>query len=324
MTEAAVAIIGAGMAGLACARVLFGAQQSVTVLEKSRGLGGRLATRRIGRLAFDHGAQYVVARDAALKDYLELASQTGYVSAWAPATAGVARIEPWLVGSPGMSALVKPLAAGLDVRSGLHVRACEWRAEEWWLKTEDVDEVGPFAALVLAVPAPQAIEMTRNLETVDVEQSLSQVRMAPCWAAMVAFDSRFAAPAEVLRDAAGPLSWAARDVGKPGRRSPHDCWILHASTAWTREHIDDAPAAVAAALLREFENLVGTTPKGAYLSAHLWRYAHVEQALGRPYVWYPELQLGLCGDWCLGARVEAAWMSGTAMARQVLASLQGP
>ncbi|MEY4932043.1 MAG: hypothetical protein RLZZ403_363, partial [Pseudomonadota bacterium] len=77
MTEGTVAIVGAGLAGLACARVLFGAQYSVTVLEKSRGLGGRIATRRVGRLAFDHGAQYLVVRDAGFRDYMDLASATG-------------------------------------------------------------------------------------------------------------------------------------------------------------------------------------------------------------------------------------------------------
>ena len=76
MTEGAVAIVGAGLAGLACARVLFGAQHAVTVLEKSRGVGGRIATRRVGRLAFDHGAQYLMVRDAGFRDYMELASHS--------------------------------------------------------------------------------------------------------------------------------------------------------------------------------------------------------------------------------------------------------
>ncbi len=322
MTDAAVAIVGAGMAGLACARVLFGAQHPVTVLEKSRGLGGRLATRRIGRMAFDHGAQYVIARDPGLQDYLDLACATGHVRPWVPVSPGLPRTEPWLIGCPGMSAMVKPLAAGIDVRRGLRVVACEKRGEEWWLASESGDPVGPFGALVLAVPAPQAIELSRNLAaTFDVAGTLSRVRMAPCWAVMIAFSERFDTPADIVADTAGPLAWAARDVGKPDRRSPHDCWVLHASPQWTREHLEDAPASVAESLLLEFEKLVGVTPRGAYLSAHLWRFARVEQPLGEPCVWDPESRFGLCGDWCLDAKVEAAWISGTTLARRILPNL---
>ena len=321
MTGQTVAIVGAGLAGLACARVLFGAQHPVALLEKSRGLGGRLATRRIGRLAFDHGAQYVVAHYPGLRDYLELACATGHARAWNPLAPGLEGTENWLVGSPGMSSLVKPLATGLDIRRGLRVVGCERRGEEWWLKSGSGDQIGPFAALVLAVPAPQAVELTLDLPAnFDVATHLSQVRMAPCWAAMIAFSERFATPADVMTDSNGPLAWAARDVGKPERLSPHDCWVLHASAEWTRAHLEDAPASVAEALLKEFEKLVGATPRGGYLSAHLWRYARVEEPLGQPCVWVPEMRFGLCGDWCLGARAEAAWLSGTALAQRLIES----
>lgn len=321
MLEARVAVIGAGMAGLACARGLFGAQKPVTVFEKSRGLGGRLATRRVGRMAFDHGAQYVVAREPALQDYLDLACTTGYAQSWVPVAPGLPRIEPWFVGSPGMSALLQPLAAGLDVHRAIRIVACQRREGEWWLKTESGDELGPYDALVLAIPAPQAFDLVRDLDDgFEIAGRLGAVRMAPCWAVMAGFPERFDTPADLF-SAEGPLTWAARDVSKPGRRSPHDCWVLHASPDWTREHIDARPSAVIEALLPEFEKLVGPTPRGAYLAAHLWRYARVEQPLGEPCIWDPVMRLGLCGDWCLEARAEAAWVSGAELAKRVIATL---
>lgn len=321
MIEGPVAIVGAGLAGLACARVLFGAQYPVTVLEKSRGLGGRIATRRVGRLAFDHGAQYLVARAPAFRDYMELARSTGYAAEWQPAARGQSRREPWYVGVPGMSGIVKPLAAGLDIKRGLKALKCERRDGEWYVKTESGDEVGPFPVLLLAVPAPQAVELTRDFSgTLDVEVRLRNVRMAPCWAAMVAYADRLDVPADVMTDQDGMLSWAARDVGKPGRLATDDCWVLHASPEWTREHIDDSHASVAEALVAEFGKRVGLTARAKYHAAHLWRYARVEQPLGEPCIWDATLRFGLCGDWCLEGRAEAAWTSGTALAQQVLAT----
>jgi len=321
MIEGSVAIVGAGLAGLACARVLFGAQMPVSVFEKSRGLGGRIATRRVGRMAFDHGAQYLVVHDPGLREYLYLAGATGYAAEWVPAAPGRSRDERWHVGVPGMSSIVKPLAAGLDVKRGLKVKKCGRRDGAWYLKTESGDELGPFAVLLLAVPAPQAIELLHDFSgPLDVEARLRNVRMAPCWATMVAYADRLDVPADVMESRDGPLSWAARDVGKPGRQSTLDCWVLHASPAWTREHLEDATASVAQAMVAEFASRLHITAKPRYQDAHRWRFARVEEPLGEPCLWDAESRLGLCGDWCLDARAEAAWISGTRLARQVLAS----
>jgi predicted NAD/FAD-dependent oxidoreductase len=324
MSESRIAVIGAGMAGLACARGLFAASREVSILEKSRGLGGRLATRRIGRLAFDHGAQYVIARESGLQDYLDLACATGHAHSWLPVAPGLSRTEPWYVGAPGMSSLVQPLAAGLDVRRGVRVVACAKRDTDWWLQCESGDELGPFEALVFAIPAPQALDLTRDLNAgFDIAARLNEVRMAPCWAVLAGFPERLDSPADIFSLKAGPLAWAARDVSKPGRKSPHDCWVFHASAEWTQEHIDDTAAKVAAALLLEFGKLVddAPAPNGAHLVAHLWRYARVEKPLGEPCLWDPVQRLGFCGDWCMGPRVEAAWISGTTLAQRILTSL---
>lgn len=312
------AVIGAGMAGLVCARRLFAAGQKVTVLEQSRDLGGRLATHRVGKLSFDHGAQYVVARDPQLQDYLELAKTTGFAEFWAPSGADLPRSEQWVVGVPSMNALLRPLAAGLNVRRGLKVVSCRRRAEEWWLTSTSGDELGPFGTLVLAIPAPQAIELLSELTDDAFDSRLHQVRMAPCWAVMAGFPQRIGVSVDVLSGESGTLAWAARDGSKPGRKSPHECWVLHATPQWSRQHLDLPRKEVAQSLLSEFELLLGPMSHGVWLAAHLWRYARVEQSLGEPCLWNPVLQLGLCGDWCLDARAEAAWLSGTTLAGKML------
>src|SRR5512147_827927 len=114
MDEVRVAVIGAGIAGLACAQELARADARVTVFERSRSLGGRLATRRSGSFAFDHGAQFVTARSRPFARFADVATRAGVLAPWRPRVREDERvfdapIEDWRVGTPGMSALVRPL-----------------------------------------------------------------------------------------------------------------------------------------------------------------------------------------------------------------------
>ena len=137
----------------------------------------------------------------------------------------------------------------------------------------------------------------------------------------------FAEPLVVPFDAAtldgGPLAWICNDSRKPGRArgTGDDLWVVHAGPDWSRAHLEDPPAQVAPALMRAFAGLLGRAlPPPAYATAHRWRFARVETPLGEPCLYDPAIGLGACGDWCLGPRVEAAYLSGQAMAERVLAA----
>jgi renalase len=126
-----VAVIGAGMAGLACARRLADAGLAPVVFDKGRGLGGRLATRRVDGLQFNHGAQYVTARDAGFAPVLRDLLATAAAGLW-QTDEGAAH---W-VGVPGMSALARALALGLQVRhpvqvTSVHKAAGQWSVRPW-------------------------------------------------------------------------------------------------------------------------------------------------------------------------------------------------
>src|SRR5512146_1128134 len=104
MAGVRVAVVGAGIAGLACAQELARADAKVTVFERSRGLGGRLATRRQGAVAVDHGAQCVTARGRAFARYAEIALRAGALDAWQPRImeddrAWPAPVEDWWIGA---------------------------------------------------------------------------------------------------------------------------------------------------------------------------------------------------------------------------------
>jgi predicted NAD/FAD-dependent oxidoreductase len=322
MEKVDIAVIGAGIAGLTCAHELARADARVTVFERSRGLGGRLGTRRQGNFAFDHGAQFVTARSRSFLKYVEIATRAGAVARWKPVVleddrSWAAPIEDWHVGAPGMSAFVRPLARGIDLQAGVAVHELLQGQRGWELQTDSGREGRIFDAVAVAVPAPQAMTLLgphgRSF------RPLGDVRMAPCWTSMMAFDRAIDAAGQARRWTRGPLAWAACDSNKPQRPAGPQCWVVHASPAWSREHLEIDAQEAARLMLHEFVNVLGTTlPPPVFLLAHRWRHALVEQPLGLPCLVDEEIRAGACGDWCLAPRVEAAYESGRTLAHSLL------
>lgn len=325
---ASVAIVGAGMAGLSCARHLADAGVAVCVVDKGRVPGGRLSTRRRGDLQFDHGAQYFTITDARFATAVSAWIDEGTVANWPTRMVELSqgRVEPIKrrfsghVGSPGMGSVALRLAEGIDVLSDRRVSRLIGSAGGWQLIGDDGRTLLDAETVVVAVPSPQAAKLLAVAPSVS-EQAASS-GMSPCWAVMVSFD----APLEVDFDAAivqhSPLAWASHDGGKPGRGGTSS-WVLHASHAWSIDHLDHSADEVREALLADLAHQVGRLPPVAHAAAHLWRYALADQPLDRPYLYDPQLRIGACGDWCLGPKVEAAYLSGLAMANCLLSERGG-
>jgi renalase len=297
-----IAIIGAGLAGLAAARSLADAGTKPVLFEKSRGLGGRVATRRVERGALDHGAPLLhrLPPDAV-------------------AAAG-AHVAPWrdgIVGVPGNSSLPRALAAGLDVRGGVRVVGLERPAGRWRLRLDDGGAADGFAAVLVAIPQPQALALLGSWA--GGLAGVRDVRMRPGLTLLAWLAERPGGPA--WRELAPPLKLAVRDGAKPGRdaRGAPEGWVVHAADAEAEARREDDPEAVARDLIAAFRAQTGAGPAAA-ISWHRWRYARVAQPLGRSHLWDPGLGLGLAGDWCLGDAAGDAVASGRALAEAVRAA----
>lgn len=304
-----IAIVGAGIAGLSCADALTLQGHSVVLFDKGRGPGGRMATRRVthpnGDVAFDHGAQYFTARDPAFVAAVARWRASGAVAMWPSAGD-----DAW-VGTPGMSAVVKAIADPLDVRWNMRVDAIRRIGVSWTL---DPVSQEAFDAVVIAVPAEQAVSLLAAHDPAMAAMAQA-CRSAPCWTAMVAFDERIAIAADIIRDAA-ILAWAARNTAKPGR-GPTEAWVLQATPAWSREHLEDDEATVVDALLTALAVETDTIlPEPTIRIGHRWRYARAA-ATNRGALWNAETRTGAIGDWLIGPRVESAWMSGRMLADRI-------
>jgi hypothetical protein len=318
MNPKRIAVVGAGLAGLACARRLVEAGHQVRVFEKSRTAGGRIATRRDERAAWDHGAQYFTVTDPAFAALVEAARAAGQVAAWTPRWPGGEQEQRDLwVGVPGISALPRWLAQGLDVVPETRVLALARSGAAWTLRDDRGRVEGGFDAVALALPAPQAAALAAGHSALAAR--LDAVEMAPCWAVMAAFER----PLEVSVDADWSpdaiLPWLARNSSKP-RRSGLDAWVLHADAEWSRTRLDADPAGVRTAMLARLgERLAVPVPPPVLVEVHRWRHARVMRPLGEPCLLDASAGLGFCGDWCLDARVEAAFLSGEALGRRLAA-----
>jgi renalase len=329
MTPPTIAIIGAGLAGLSCARQLHAAGLRITVFDKSRGLGGRLCTRRGNNWQADHGAQYFTARVPAFRQQVDDWLHAGVVVEWpiTPAVLGqpAAGTQPdqhmapaRYVGLPGMSAPCKALATGLAVRSQHTVCRLHHSPAGWQLETVEHGLLPDlFSQVLVAVPAPQAASLLADSQPALAAVAAAQP-MLPCWTVMVQPAADFAPgfTAAFVND--GPLRWIARNDSKPGR-SGAPCWVLQANAEWSAAHLELPASEVAALLLNAFRVL--GAPACTALSSHRWRYAdcHASQ---HGSVWDTASGIGLCGDWLHGGKVEGAWLSGRHLAASVLGALQ--
>ena len=308
-----VAIVGAGMAGLACATRLRAAGLKPTLFDKGKGPAGRMATRRLatplGEAVFDMGAQYFTVRSPAFARQVNAWAASRLVAPWPEAGLGA-----W-VGTPAMSAPLKAMAQGLDIRWTSFVGGVSRDADGWRIYLTDQDE-GPFEGVVIALPAEQAMPLLALTDAVFMTQSALSVS-APCWTGLFAFDAPLKTSSPVFRDGA-VLAWAARNTSKPGRSGP-EAWVAQANPDWSRAHLEDEPAQVARDLLGALTDLTGGQATPIAVHVHRWRFAK-SSGLDLGALWNPAIGLGVCGDWLTAPRIESAWLSGDDLGEKILSA----
>ena len=306
-----IGIVGAGMAGLACAEGLAGQGHEVVLLDKGRGPGGRMSTRRMptsaGEAYFDHGAQYFTVREQSFRRRVDAWIFDGVAAQW-PAAGSEA-----YVGVPSMNAPVRQMANGQTVHWTTLVKRIDSIDPGWRLFVEQGEAVDVDIAVV-AVPADQASTLLASIAP-DLASRAIASASEPCWTLMLAFSETIAVARNCWRGD-HEIKWAARNNSKPSRIGP-ESWVVQAGPDWSARHLEADPAWVATTLKEAFSNLLETElPPCVGTASHRWRYAR-SGAEGSGALLDRDRGLGICGDWLIGPRVEAAWMSGTMLADRI-------
>jgi predicted NAD/FAD-dependent oxidoreductase len=348
------AIVGAGIAGVACARTLLQAGHEVTVFERETAPGGRMASESTPFGSFDSGAQYFTVRDPRFE--LALKTAPGVCKPWSAnlvrvldphgrvAEAALPSLEKHWVAQPNMGALVGRWAAPLGERlvAGARVTRIEPDAldrRRWQLRTEGADgatgvhsnfdavllTVPPACARLLLGPGPgPGAAAAKSALPAALGRAIAKVQASPCWTLMIAFPqanqatlSHLGPQWNVARSTHHRVAWLARESSKPGRDAV-ERWTLQASPQWSQEHLRDDAARVEAKLLRAFSEITGIHATPSYARARCWPEAQTQTPLGQPHLWDAKARIGLAGDWCMGHRVEDAFLSGLSLALAAL------
>jgi renalase len=331
LSSPSIAIIGAGIAGLTLATLL-SKHANVLVVDKARGVGGRMASRRVGDASVDHGAQFFTARSDAFRHFLQPWLAASVIKVWTPRVLTLeAGAKPYrrdwfeahYIGVPAMTTLPKALAAGLTLRLQYEVTRVQREGERWWLHAADGTTEGPFDWVVATAPAPQITGWFPP--DFSGMAALQAVRYSPCFALMLAYADLPVLRFDAARVKSSPLDWIVRNNSVAGQSQ--QLMLLHSTRVWAQEHLDTNSDSTIAQLLQALDNVLEQRlPLPVMQQLHRWRYASATHTTSAAFELDIDKRLAACGDWSMfsdvdhgGARVESAFLSAHALASRLLA-----
>ena len=305
-----IAILGAGISGLVCARAISAKGHRVVVLEKSRSLGGRCSSRKFGEHVVDTGVQYFTLRDPEVKREVEKLVGEQLRKIEAPILVGgeiYRKGEERFYLAKGNNRLGSLLAEGLDVRKECEAARVVQEGKGWKVLGEE------YHAVVSCAPWPQSAALFGMVGS----QVAFEANLTACLEYLIPWDgSKYA-----TLDSTGhePLAWVGCENAKEGRiQGGKSVYVIQASTAYSQKYLEKDPAEWVSDLSERLEKSWGLSPdKRGATFGHRWRYARRGRGVQQPSTLADGLYL--CGDSVTDSRVESVWKSGIEVAEKVLA-----
>jgi len=316
-------VVGAGISGVMAARVLTENGWEVVVLEKSRGFGGRMATRRWNESAFDHGAQYFRITNTVARQVFQPLVDGGVIVPWTHRDHSESQTR-W-VGRDGMSSVVKALADGLEIRKSAkveHISACRYQ----WDVACDNGTTLSAEALVMSAPVPQSLRVLSSERVrldLGILHQLQRIRYAPGFALLTKLSNNCELlPREGLRLQHNRIAWIADNSNKWRARSqPGGDLTIQSTSAFAGAFFEADREQVADMLVEAAEPLIDQPLEQWQL--HRWKYGLVETRCDEPCLYSCiSSPITFCGDAFGPGNVEGAMLSGMAAAKRIQSEMR--
>ena len=331
-----VAIIGAGVAGLTVGQQLRQAGYRVVVVEKSRGVGGRVATRRLHNTCADHGLRYLEGKGEFLQGLVKILCDRQILKLW---TDTIYQFSPnselsttCYVAPEGMSAVAKFLAKGLEIWLNHRVESITLNNQDLWqLNFAAINDELPKSltakALVVAIPAPQALMLLEPLVSEEVLARFRSIEFDPCITVMAGYSNSLQVDRPekaIVFSQNDDLAWIGLDSSKR-LNSEAPVFVIQSSAKFAQLYLDteDLQPAARELLASAAKYFIPWLDTPAFFQVHRWRYAFPSRSLSEMFLdAQTSLPLICCGDWCGGNLVESALQSGLSTAERINSQLQ--
>lgn len=280
-----------------------------------------MSTRYADKWEFDHGAQFFTVQDADFQADIDTAIEDGVVAPWTAKALylktgelSADRGRDRYVGTPRMNSLPKYWVEGLDVNLGLRVTSVA-KTDSWRLGFEDGTSASGFDGVISTLPPAQAIKILP--QTFPKRASVASSEMHVCFCLMIGLSAPVHPGWDTLRVKGLPIDWIAINSAKPGRPGNVGTIVVHSEADWSDAHAEADRDWVLDAMIKSASALLGLPLNEApHIALHRWLYASNKSSPDVPYLAGDGLVVA--GDWCLGGRVQGAWLSGRAAARALL------
>ena len=336
-------IIGAGISGLAAAKTLrehiSPNELSIDIVEKSRGFGGRMSCRKtkIGSslLFSDHGAQFFTARTKEFQALLTPLIKSELIQEWRPKLVTLSAskkvykrewFEKHYICCNGMNGLAKHLVSELKtndvvIRTNARVKNitrlnASLEKRPWYIQIGEEEQKHGYDWIISSIPAQQNLQLFHQTQ-LNPNLNLQSFSHWPCFSLMLALKPHFSLPFDAAVVKESPISWISNNSSRQENNSI-DGLVIHSTNTWAEKNIEKNDEEIADILFENLTKILMTIDNSYenlaknidHRDVHRWAHAKTKHKAGSDFLINENQSLGFCGDWCIGNRVEDAFVSG--------------
>ena len=314
-------IIGSGIAGSTIANLL-SKKYSVHVFDKARGPGGRSSNKRFKHnLSFDHGVQYISPKSKLFTKYINKLYRKKILKNWddnhLDFTFEKKSFSSKYIGRRANNDLVKYNLKNIKQSFASPIERINFKKYFWEITMQNKSKY-QFKSLIITCPFPQLKKLAKRY--LDKKISKLNVQMQPNITVMIAFKNQKNLPISSIKFNDDILTWAANENSKKRFKSNINLWTIQASLKWSKKTINKykTDKSIMNQLISRFIKLSGFKKnKMIFKKIHGWKYSYNYEKTPYLSIWDKKINLGVCGDWFNGPKVENAWLSANDLARKI-------